>query len=71
MRKNLSRLAVVAVTTGSLMTLAGTASAAELARVTNPANGCTYVLYGPTISVTTFPPAVGSTGGTGAGVFCP
>lgn len=72
MRKNFARFAVIAVVGGVAMSASTAAYAqTELARVTNPTNGCTYVLYGPTVTITTYPPSTGTSGGVGAGVFCP
>lgn len=71
MLRRVARGAVLLGVAGAMLAPAIASNATEVSFV-NPTNGCTYHVYGPTVTVTTLPtPGVHKTGGVGESVDCP
>jgi hypothetical protein len=71
MRLNPRTLVALALAAAAVLP-AASASAMEIAAVTNPLNGCTYRVWGPDIYIQTLPkPGVQTSGGFGETVSCP
>jgi hypothetical protein len=67
-KRSIAALAAVA----AVMIPTASASAAQLAKFKNPADGCTYTVWGPDAAIQTLPkPGVQTSGGFGETVSCP
>ena len=70
MRRTITTLAVATLAAIALPALP--ASAQTIAAIENPTTGCTHYIYGPDVTINTFPkPGVTKEGGFGASVDCP
>lgn len=68
----LTTKAITAVAVVAAVVVPAVASNAAAFSFRNPANGCTYKVWGPDFAISTLPnPGVTSSGGFGESVSCP